>query len=257
LPQIISCHLKDMEVELEKSPSRVPFVFKTDSHSNIGLVRTINEDAFYVNEKQGLWLVADGMGGHMRGDKASASVIDSVRSFMPLDTLSESIKDLETRLLLANNTCRNMYGKKVVGSTIALLFAYESLAVFLWVGDSRIYRLRRGSMTLLTEDHSLVQERFRRGEISRDEAQTLPSANVLTRAIGIHQTLRLEMQSAVIRSGDRFLICSDGLYRELTFKEVQTMLNADSSGDILNTLIQEALDRGGKDNITGILISVD
>ncbi len=256
MPQIIHRHLEDLEIEIEKSRSEVSHIFDTYSASNVGLVRPINEDAFYVNDKQRLWLVADGMGGHMRGDKASASVIDSVRSFTRLKTLSESIKDLETRFLLSNITCRNMYGKKVVGSTVAALFAYRSLAVLLWAGDSRIYRLRRGILALLTEDHSLVQERYRRGEISRDEAQMLPSANVLTRAIGVHQNLRLEMQSSDIRSGDRFLICSDGLYREFAFNEVQTMLRADSPAEILNTFICEALDRGGKDNITGILINV-
>ena len=256
MPQINPCHLEDIEADLAKSQSDLSFVFHTCSDSNIGLVRTTNEDALYVDEKKGLWLVADGMGGHLRGDKASASVIDNIRSFAPLGTLTESIKDVETRFLLANNTCRNMYGKKVVGSTVAALFAYRSLAIFLWAGDSRIYRLRDGVLDLMTEDHCLAQERFRRGEISRDEAQLLPSANVLTRAIGIHQNLRIEMQSAVIQSGDRYLISSDGLYREFAFDEVQNMLQGNAPEKILKKLTCQALERGGKDNITGILVTV-
>jgi len=149
-----------------------------------------------------------------------------------------------------------MYQKKVIGSTVAAFLAYQTLAIFLWAGDSRVYRLRDGTLALMTEDHSLVQERFRRGEMSRDEAQMLPSANVLTRAIGIHQNLRIEMLSANIQSGDRYLISSDGLYRDFSFDEVQKMLSDEAVDDLLDKMVSEALHRGGRDNITGILVQV-
>tara|TARA_B100000686_G_C15792534_1_gene480364 strand:- start:28 stop:480 length:453 start_codon:yes stop_codon:yes gene_type:complete len=149
-----------------------------------------------------------------------------------------------------------MYQKKVIGSTVAAFLTYQTLAIFLWAGDSRIYRLRDGALALMTEDHSLVQERFRRGEMTRDEAQIHPSANVLTRAIGIHQNLRIEMEIAAIQPGDRYLISSDGLYRDFMFDEVKEMLSDAVVEHILDKMISEALRRGGKDNITGVLVHV-
>ena len=96
---------------------------------------------------------------------------------------------------------------------------------FLWAGDSRTYRLRDGDLTLVTEDHNLAQERCRRGEVSQDAAQRLPSANVLTRAVGIHKDLRLETRVAEIVAGDRYLISTDGLYKELTLETIRQMLS--------------------------------
>ena len=256
MPDINSDLLKEVEIELEKSQVGLPYNFHTQSGTHKGFVRDINEDSFYVDEKQGLWLVADGMGGHARGNEASAVVVDNVRSFRCLETLIENIKDLETRFLLSNNVCRTMYQKKVIGSTVAAFLTYQTLAIFLWAGDSRIYRLRDGALALMTEDHSLVQERFRRGEMTRDEAQIHPSANVLTRAIGIHQNLRIEMEIAAIQPGDRYLISSDGLYRDFMFDEVKEMLSDAVVEHILDKMISEALRRGGKDNITGVLVHV-
>ena len=126
----------------------------------------------------------------------------------------------------------------------------------MWAGDSRTYRLRDGDLTLVTEDHNLAQERCRRGEISQDAAQRLPSANVLTRAVGIHKDLRLEAHVAEIVAGDRYLISTDGLYKELTLETIRQMLSGPFNDQILQSLIDEALNRGGRDNITGIVVDV-
>ena len=256
MPDINTDLLRKLEVELEESQNFSSYAFHTHSRTHKGFYKDENEDSFYVDKQQGLWVVADGMGGHTRGGEASAAVVESVRGFRCLKTISESVKDLESRFLLANNACRAMSQNKVIGSTVAAFLAYQSLAIFVWAGDSRVYRLREGTLALMTEDHSLGQERFGRGEVSRDEAQILPSANVLTRAIGIHQNLRIEIQSANMQSGDRYLISSDGLYRDFTFDEVQKMLSTDTVGDLLDKMIGEALRRGGKDNITGVLVLV-
>ena len=256
MPDINPDLLREIEIELEKSSESPPYAFHTISGTHKGFYKDKNEDSFYVDEHQGLWLVADGMGGHARGSDASANVVDNVRSFSRLKTLSETIKDLETRFLLSNNACRTMYQKQVVGSTVAAFLAYQTLAIFLWAGDSRVYRLREGVLKLMTEDHNLAQELVRRGEVSLDDAQMNPSAHVLTRAIGIHQNLKIEMQSASIKSGDRYLISSDGLYRDFNFDEVEKILGVEASEDVLDKLVSEALSRGGRDNITGILVSV-
>ena len=256
MPQVSSQYLEDIETYLCSTRLDRPNAFRTFSCTHIGLVRENNEDSFHVNEKQNLWLIADGMGGYSGGGRASAVVVDDVRSFTKRETLSESILDLETRFLLSNKACRAMCENKVVGSTVAVLFIYQSMAVCLWAGDSRVYRWRNGELSLITEDHTLIQERCRRGEVSLDEAQKLPSSNILTRAIGIHQNLRLEMEHTKIKPGDRYLISSDGLYREFEFREIQKFVSGSRVDSIIETMVGEAMHRGGRDNITIILVQV-
>ena len=224
--------------------------------TDIGHVRQINEDALFVNERQGLWLVADGIGGHGNGEKASAIVVEHVESYRQSDTIERCMVDIEARLLQANEACRNIPGGGTLGTTVAALMLCQYEAIFLWAGDSRIYRLRDGDLSLVTEDHNLAQERCRRGEVSQDAAQLLPSANVLTRAVGIHKDLRLETRVAKIIAGDRYLISTDGLYKELTLDTIQQMLSGPFSDQILQALIDEALNRGGRDNITGVVVDV-
>mgnify|MGYP001288649688 FL=1 len=233
-----------------------PFRTCTRHGTHIGHIRRINEDALFVNEREGLWLVADGIGGHGNGEKASGIVVEHVASYRQSDSIEKCLADIEARLLQANETCRSIPGGGTLGSTVAALLVCQSEAGFLWAGDSRTYRLRDGDLTLVTEDHNLAQERCRRGEISQDAAQRLPSANVLTRAVGIHKDLRLEAHVAEIVAGDRYLISTDGLYKELTLETIRQMLSGPFNDQILQSLIDEALNRGGRDNITGIVVDV-
>ena len=233
-----------------------PFRTCTRHGTHIGHIRRINEDALFVNEREGLWLVADGIGGHGNGEKASGIVVEHVESYRQSDSIEKCLADIKTRLLQANEACRSFPGGGTLGTTVAALLLCESDATFLWAGDSRVYRLRDGDLTLITEDHNLAQERCRRGEVSQDAAQRLPSANVLTRAVGIHKDLRLETRVAEIVAGDRYLISTDGLYKELTLETIRQMLGGPFNDHMLQALIDEALNRGGRDNITGIVVDV-
>ena len=224
--------------------------------THIGHIRRINEDALFVNDREGLWLVADGIGGHGNGEKASGIVVKHVESYRQSDSIKKCLADMKARLLQANEACRCIPGGGTLGTTVAALLVCESDATFLWAGDSRVYRLRNGDLTLITKDHNLAQERCRRGEVSQDAAQRLPSANVLTRAVGIHKHLRLETRVAEIVAGDRYLISTDGLYKELTLETIRQILSGPFSDQILQGLIDEALNRGGRDNITGIVVDV-
>ncbi len=228
----------------------------TRQGTHIGHIRRINEDALFVNEREGLWLVADGIGGHGNGEKASAIVAEHVASYRQSGSIERCLADIEARLLKANEACRGIPGGGTLGTTVAALLVCQSQVSFLWAGDSRIYRLRDGDLTLVTEDHNLAHERYRRGELSQDAAQRLPSANVLTRAVGIHKDLRVETQVAAIVAGDRYLISTDGLYKELTLETLRQMLSGPLDDRILEDLIDEALNRGGRDNITGIIVDV-
>ena len=233
-----------------------PLSTVTRHGTHIGHIRRINEDALFVNEREGLWLVADGIGGHGNGEKASGIVVEQVASYRQSDSIEKCLADIEARLLQANETCRSIAGGGTLGTTVAALLVCQSEAGFLWAGDSRTYRLRDGELKLVTEDHNLAQERCRRGELSQDAAQRLPSANVLTRAVGIHKDLRLEAHVHEIVAGDRYLISTDGLYKELTLESIRQMLSGPFNDQILQALIDEALNLGGRDNITGIVVDV-
>ena len=224
--------------------------------THIGRARRSNEDALFVNEREGLWLVADGIGGHGNGERASAIVVEYVESYCQSPSIEMCLADIEARLSQANEACGNISGSGASGTTVAALLFCQSKALFVWAGDSRIYRMRGGELVLVTEDHNLAYERHRRGELSLDEAQRLPSANVLTNAVGISQDLRLQTHFDELEVGDRYLISTDGLYKEFTFESLQQRLSGPCVDQILQALIDEALNQGGKDNITGVVVDV-
>lgn len=224
--------------------------------SVVGHVRKINEDAYLDLREQGLWAVADGMGGHSRGDYASQSIIEHLGSFIQAPTSEASLDSLKTRLEAANEHCREHADGQMMGSTIAALLLQQGLGYLLWAGDSRIYRLRDKQTSQLTDDHSLVQELYRLGELTAEEAETHPSANVITRAVGVADDLGLQVRQISVEPGDRFLICSDGLFKDVTQPEMIENFELPSIRHSIDEMVNFALKRGGGDNITAIVIQV-
>jgi len=251
MPYIDFKQLVQLEAEC-KSTNSISWHSAAQSHA--GRVRKDNEDAFYHSSENGLWAVSDGMGGLNRGDYASGVVAEAFVHFIKANTLAESIRQLELKLRDAHKLCRTSFPGEQVGSTVAALFNYGSHAFYLWAGDSRIYRLRDDSFSLVTKDHSLAQDKIARGELTEAQAACHPSAHVLTRAVGMHQTLHLEIDYDAVQAGDRFLICSDGLYKDLSTGEIDPLLRGNTATEAVCTLIDTALAKGGQDNITAIVV---
>ncbi len=228
--------------------------WQSASITNVGRVRHINEDAFLDSQEQRLWVVADGMGGHSRGDFASSAVVRQLRTFSPQGSVLANLQDLETRLQTANEQCRTAFRKHRPGTTVVAMLAHGNQCFFLWAGDSRLYRLRAGELEQLTEDHSLAQQKHARGELTDEEKATHHTAHVLTRAVGIRESVKPDLGFASVHSGDRYLLCSDGLYNPVGFSDIQTLLARGAAEDSCNALVELALARGGRDNITAIVV---
>ncbi len=224
--------------------------------TELGHVRKINEDSFLDAREQSLWVVADGMGGHSRGDRASQCVIEHAYQFRASANVKSSLADILRRFGAANEACREASGGQVMGSTVAALYLHGQHAYVLWAGDSRVYRHRDGEFNQLTDDHSLVQELYRLGELTAEEAENHPSSNVITRAIGVADQIDIQVRQVDLRSGDRFLLCSDGLFKDVKPSEVAANLALPSPKQALNELVTLALRRGGTDNVTGIVVQV-
>ena len=232
---------------------------KTISWSSVGTthagrIRYFNEDAYLDLCEQQLWLVADGLGGHDRGDFASKNIVKLFRDFQRKPVLSDSLCDIEARLHEANSRCRSAFKGKRIGSTVAALFESHGRSFCIWAGDSRIYRLRAGKLALLTADHSVAHEKYLKGELSLAQTVNHPSAHVLTRAVGVHRDLKLELVDDSIEAKDRYLLCSDGLYNDLSFKTIEDFLLLDTPSQALDALLNAALNEGGRDNITAIVV---
>lgn len=227
------------------------------SASETGFVRKVNEDALLDARENSLWVVADGMGGHSYGDEASRAVIDKLISFTHTADMAANVRDIEQRLAEANSYCRRKSNGKVMGTTVAALLAHDPYCFFIWAGDSRIYRYRNDHLDQMTEDHSFVQELVTLGEIRREDMEQHPSSNIITRAVGVHTTLQLETNYALVEPGDRYLVCSDGLFKDVSHDEITQGMACITAEETLKTLVDLALERGGRDNTTAIVIQAE
>ena len=243
--------LQAMEQEVRLEPA---IQWQASGLSDIGRVQKVNEDAFYLSADQGLWAVADGMGGFARGDYASGVVVDGLAHFTRLGSLADNIRDLEMRLKTAHNLCRTSFPGERVGSTVAAIFAYGNHCMVLWAGDSRVYRLRGDHIKQITVDHTVAQYKYAQGELSAQQAISHPLSHILTRAIGVHQVLYLDLEYVTVEPGDRFLLCSDGLYNEVPRADIQALLGTGQPKEAVQALVENAVANGGKDNITAIVL---
>lgn len=198
-----------------------PPLWPCSAKTHKGNVRTLNEDAVLAAGEQGLWGVADGMGGHAAGDVASKMAVDSLadlrwqegQSFSAkVDQVEDCLIDLNLRLLQMG---REKHQGRVMGTTVVLLLADQHTGCCLWVGDSRLYRYRGGQLEQLSSDHSIVAELIAAGEISELEARSHPRRNQITRALGAQERLCLDIEIFDICCGDQFILCSDGVTNEM------------------------------------------
>jgi len=143
-----------------------------------------------------------------------------------------------------------------MGSTVALLYIHKDMGHALWAGDSRVYRYRAGELKQLTDDHSLVGELHRLGELTEDEAENHPSSNVITRAVGVAEELDLQLTQIELQPGDRFLLCSDGLFKDVQRAEVRENMSLPSMEQSLEKMVRLSLRRGGTDNVTAIVVQL-
>lgn len=238
-------------------------VFITDQ----GRVRPYNEDAGGVvcnQDKQALYVIADGMGGHNAGDVASAMVLQYFQTHWPKEQQLTRVDDVERYLVQSIQTVNEHIYQKAkeqeayrgMGTTVVVVIVIDEMAVVAHVGDSRCYKLAEGEMRQITKDHSLVNALVNAGEITEQEARVHPKKNILTRAIGTDLAIDVDVTMVSCEPGDTLLLCTDGLTNKLTDEEIKTIIqSAQAIDDAGKQLIEEANARGGEDNISLVLIN--
>lgn len=228
-----------------------------NARTHVGRVRKHNEDSILVLPDQNIWVVSDGMGGHEGGDYASQVVVDSV-AVLPEMAASEKLGAIRRALHQAHDTivAESERRHAVMGATVVALVLADGHFGALWAGDSRLYRLREGKMDLLTTDHSLVAAFVEAGQMDWDEAGKHPQSNAITRAVGVGDVLELDKIRGDALPGDRFLLCSDGLNKYATIAELGAALRNVPLEVVTDNLVQMALDRGGADNVSVIVVDV-
>lgn len=234
--------------------------WRSAAATHVGTVRKVNEDAYLDRPEIGLWLVADGMGGHQAGDVASRTIVQSFDDMPPPHGRDEFLEEILDRLQTVNGQLQRYAadnGSGVVGSTVALLFGFGSQANCLWAGDSRIYLQRDGRLRQLTRDHSKVEELVSLGLVDREDADTHPVGNVITRAVGAAESLAIDVVSHELRPGDRFMLCSDGLNKTVSDAEISDILQDRSCAEAPKALLYRALDSGARDNVTAVVVHVE
>ena len=242
--------------------------------TDVGRVRDGNEDSFLVDKKLNLYVVADGMGGHAAGEVASAMAVRSFRDSVArardmLDdyekgTGSVSRKDV-LRLLegAVQEACSAIHAeaqrdetKRGMGTTLTALLVIGSRGFIAHVGDSRCYLLRQGSVHQLSEDHSLINELLKRGRLTKEQIEKVQYKNAVTRAVGVYESVEADTLDFDVLAGDRFLLCSDGLHGYFEDAEYAKLADELPEDEFPQRLIDVANERGGKDNITVIVVRI-
>ena len=233
------------------------FTWRSAAVSSKGNVRSHNEDSILDAPGAGLWVVADGMGGHNAGDVASRMIVEGLAGVARRSPPSALLDEVEDRLREVNvNLFRSSLesGTGMSGSTVAALLAFERHCVAIWAGDSRVYRSRDGSFVQLTRDHSEVQELLDGGVLTAQNAGEHAASNVITRAVGGSQELFLDLELRELRNNDRFLLCSDGLYRELPEADMAHHLSGNDPEGACRALLKQALAGTCSDNVSAIVV---
>ncbi len=234
-----------------------PGSIRFNARTHVGRVRKHNEDSILVLPDQNIWIVSDGMGGHEGGDYASRVVVDAVAT-LPTMPATEKLGAIRWALQQAHATIMAESERRhaVMGATVVALVLADGHFGALWAGDSRLYRLRDGKIDLLTTDHSLVAAFVASGQMTWDEAGKHPQSNAITRAVGVGDVLELDKVRGNTIAGDRFLLCSDGLNKYLSIAELGAAMRNVPLEVVTDNLVQMALDRGGADNVSVIVVDV-
>ena len=237
-----------------------PLRFESSAVTHVGMVRKVNEDAVLDQSGRGMWAVADGMGGHAAGDFASRTIVQTLSRLPPAPTISVYVRSVQTSLQHINELLRQEAARRereTIGATVAVLVAAADELACLWAGDSRLYRFRRPKLEQLTRDHSYVQELVDAGALSPEEAQRHPMGNVVTRAVGAHETLEVDAHPVITRPGDVLLLCTDGLSKVVSDDEIAQVLATRRPAEATRELVNLALLRGAPDNVSLVVVRVD
>ncbi len=245
---------------------------ETAGRTHVGMKRNHNEDSYLLLPEEGLVVVADGMGGHASGEIASKIAIEELAEFFNLTGKDQEVtwpfkmdksrsydeNRLSTAIKLANARIFERAGSDQryngMGTTIASLYFGGDRAYIAHVGDSRVYRVRDGSFSQLTEDHSLLNDYLKAKKLSAEEIEAFPHKNVIVRALGMKQTVEVEISDFEPRENDLFLLCSDGLYGMISGPQIYEVLSqVDGLERACDRLIQMANAAGGNDNVTCVL----
>jgi len=233
-----------------------PFRIESSALTHQGRVRDKNQDSFCIRESDGLWAVADGMGGHEGGEWASAKIVEKLGEIeipAELDEASERVADAIGKANRAIFVEARERGSQM-GSTIVSLLVQDQRYIVLWVGDSRAYLLRDGVLTQLSRDHTQVQEMVDRGLMDPSQAADHPMGHVLSRAVGVRDGVEIDRVTGEIEPGDVFLLCSDGLHGYVDETEIKRLLGRGSPERAVSGLIDLTLANGAPDNVTGIAV---
>ena len=243
--------------------------------SDVGLTRAHNEDYFEIDPQHRLYVVADGMGGHSHGEVAAQLAVTAIRDFIArtadrdttwpfaMDSrlerhsnlLKMAVRMAHDHVLRAISKDGSLYG---MGTTVVGVLLAGDTAAVAHVGDSRAYRLRDGRLEQLTQDHTWVNEQVVAGFLSKEQARSHPLKNVVTRALGGESDVLVDVRELDVRPGDLFLLCSDGLTGMLSDADIRDRLAADQSlHEICRALINDSNARGGIDNVTVVLLSIE
>ena len=234
------------------------FRWQSAALTDVGKQRKLNEDSILERSAAGLWVVADGMGGHSAGDLASQLIVNSLAQLDTDLTLAALVTQVENTVQAVNDRLFAVATahQQTSGSTVVILLASGPHAVVMWAGDSRCYRLRQDQLSQISTDHTQIELFIAKGLMTRAEALGHPSSNMVTRAVGVTDELLLEMDLLELADGDCFLLCSDGLDKHLSDDEIAQHLRGAVPASAARALIDLTLARGAVDNVSVCVVKV-
>ena len=232
---------------------------RTWAKTDVGAVRKHNEDNMLARPDLGLWVVADGAGGHDSGEVASAMIVDTLATLPDRLSAGQLLAQVRLAITHVHQRLRDLAASRgenaMIASTFVSLIVSDGHFAVLWAGDSRCYLLRHGVLTQVSRDHSLVQELVDAGHLAPEDAESHPHANIITRAIGSDDDeLILDKVIGTTEPGDRFLLCSDGLSKTLSEAEICSLLGAPDGAPPDELLIAAALAHRVNDNVTAVVV---